>query len=157
MRTLNFDFNALEEICQKEPDVKGIIVQNTLGNPIDIKKLERLAKEHNLIIIEDLAHATGVKYPDGREVGTVGAATVLSFGKDKSIDTTSGGAVILRNPVNNVVEAPSKTPKISDTLRNRYYPLLGAICRGLSYVHLGGTLMRLFVKIHWVEKSADNK
>ena len=136
---------------------KGIIIQNSLGNPVNIEAVEKFAKKHNLIIIEDLAHSAGVKYADGREAGTVGAATILSFGKDKSIDTISGGAVILRKAIKNSIKTPSKMPRISDTLRARFYPLFGAICRGLSYVHLGGPLMRLLVKIHFVEKSADNK
>ena len=155
--TLNFDFNYLEKLCQNQPKIKGIIVQNTLGNPIDFKKLETFAAKYNLTIIEDLAHSTGAKYPDGREVGTVGAATILSFGKDKSIDTISGGALILRKPHDTKISAPVKSPKVSDTLRSRLYPTFGAMCRGLSYVHLGGALMRLLVKIHWVEKSADNR
>ena len=35
--------------------------------------------------------------------------------------------------------------------------MFGAMSRGLTYVGLGGALMRGLVKIHWVEKSADNK
>ena len=134
-------------------DIKGIIIQNSLGNPVDIGAVEKFARKHSLIIIEDLAHSVGVKYADGREAGTVGSATILSFGKDKAIDTISGGALILRK----AIKAPSKRPRVSDTLRSRFYPLFGAICRGLSYIHLGGPLMRLLVKIHFVEKSADNK
>ncbi len=137
--------------------IRGIIIQNSLGNPVDIVKIEKFAKEHNLTIIEDLAHCAGVKYPDGREVGTVGAATALSFGKDKSIDTISGGAVILRAPSVLTKTLPYKRPRPSDHLRARFYPLFGAMCRGLSYIHLGGAFMRLLVKIHWVERSADNK
>ncbi len=136
---------------------KGIIVQNTLGNPVDIVVIEKFAKEHGLKIIEDLAHCAGVKYPDGREAGTVGIAAALSFGKDKSIDTISGGAVVFRYPYKNLIEAPFQTPKLSDHLRARWYPTFGAISRRLSAVHLGGALMRFLVAIHWVEKSADNK
>ena len=137
--------------------IRGIIVQNTLGNPVDMGEIEKFAEKNNLVIIEDLAHSAGVKYPDGREAGTVGAAAVFSFGKDKSVDTISGGAVVLRHPCKNTIKAPSKTPKPSDVLRARFYPMFGAICRGLSYVHLGGALMRGLVKIHWVERSADNR
>ena len=138
-------------------DIKGIIIQNSLGNPVDIGAVEKFARKHSLIIIEDLAHSVGVKYADGREAGTVGSATILSFGKDTAIDTISGGALILRKAIKNSIKAPSKRPRVSDTLRSRFYPLFGAICRGLSYIHLGGPLMRLLVKIHFVEKSADNK
>ena len=136
---------------------KGIIVQNSLGNPVDIKAIEKFAKEHNLKIVEDLAHCTGVKYKDGRECGTVGVATALSFGKDKSIDTISGGAVVFRAPVLNVVRSPVNAPQASCHLRARFYPLFGAISRCLSHLHLGGVFMRGLVKIHWVEKSADNR
>ena len=140
-----------------QSSIKGIIIQNTLGHPTNIVAIEKFATEHNLIIIEDLAHCAGVKYPDGREVGTVGAATALSFGKDKSIDTVSGGAVIFRHPYKNRIEAPFRTPKLSDHLRARFYPTFGAICRVLAHIHLGGALMRFLVRIHWVEKSADSK
>ena len=160
---LNFSTKSLEEAILQGKDsragatVKGVIIQNSLGNPVDITAVEKFAKKYNLVMIEDLAHCAGMKYPDGREAGTVGAAAVLSFGKDKSIDTISGGAVVLRDLFNTVIEAPSKLPKISDTLRARFYPLFGAISRVLSYVHLGGVWMRMLVKIHWVEKSADNR
>lgn len=135
---------------------KGIIIQNSLGNPVDIKMVEAFAKKHELLIIEDLAHCAGIKYADGREAGTVGAATALSFGKDKSIDTTSGGAVVFRKAVEKEIVL-TKNPKLSDNLRARWYPTLAGWCRGLARVHLCGALMRLFVKLHFVEKSADNK
>ena len=161
--SLNFDTDTLERAISAasatNPDtnIRGMVVQNSLGNPADIVAIEKFAKQHNLIIIEDLAHCVGTKYPDGREVGTVGAASALSFGKDKAIDTISGGAVVLRDPCNAAIKAPSKLPKISDTLRARFYPLFGAISRALSHVCLGGAWMRVLVKIHWVERSADNK
>ena len=139
------------------PCVRGIIVQNTLGNPANIRAITKFAKEHELTIIEDLAHCAGVKYTDKRETGTVGAACVLSFGKDKSIDTISGGAVVFREPKKHDIKAPSNHPKLSDHLRARFYPMFGGMCRGLTYIGIGGAVMRGLVKIHWVERSADNK
>ena len=156
---LNFTVSTLEKASKAEPagTIKGIIVQNSLGNPVDIVAIEKFAKKRNLTLIEDLAHCAGLKYSDGREAGTVGAATALSFGKDKSIDTISGGAVILRYPCKHTIQAPSKLPHVSDTLRARFYPVIGALARTLTYVHLGGALMRGMVKMHFVQKSADNK
>ena len=176
---LNFNTDTLKKVINSR--VKGIIVQNTLGNPVDIKAIEKFAKEHDLLIIEDLAHCAGVHYIDGREAGTVGVATALSFGKDKSIDTTSGGAVVLRDAVFTKLEGirslarrgqareprgdgserrgprVGKNASLCDSLRARWYPTLAGWCRGLARVHLCGALMRLFVKLHFVEKSADNK
>ncbi len=153
-KDLNFDKKSLEKAAG---EARGIIVQNSLGYPADINLVEKLAKKHKLVIIEDLAHSAGLKYPDGREAGTVGAATALSFGKDKAIDTVSGGAVILREEAKHEVAAPRKRATISDTLRARFYPFFGAMCRWLAPVHLGGPLMRCLLKIHWVERSADNR
>lgn len=156
---LNFNIDTLSEGMKSvnSRHARGIIIQNSLGNPVDIKKVEKFAKEHDLTIIEDLAHCTGVKYADGRECGTVGAAVAFSFGKDKMVDTISGGAVVFREELSHEIKAPVKAPRLSDHLRAKFYPLFGSICRGLSYVHLGGLLMRGLVKIHWVEKSADNR
>ncbi|MDO4612324.1 MAG: aminotransferase class I/II-fold pyridoxal phosphate-dependent enzyme [Candidatus Saccharibacteria bacterium] len=170
--SLNFNAKTLEK-CLERGEAKGIIVQNTLGNPVNIAEVKKFAKKNGLIIIEDLAHSAGVKYASGEEAGTVGAATVLSFGKEKAIDTISGGAVILRDfkmingarfkiPRNArktwVQELrPTKKCRKSDSLRARYYPLFGKIYRGLSYVKLNGIFMRILLKIHWVEKSADNR
>ena len=168
-KNLNFNINTLEKLwtAMAAPSPppgaspvhvpRGIIVQNSLGNTIDMEEMEKFAKKHDLTIIEDLAHSAGMKYPDGRECGTVGAAAVLSFGKDKSINTITGGAVILREPVKHGIKAPFKSPRTSEVMRARFYPLLAAMCRGLNYVRLGGVLMRFLIATHQVEKSADSK
>jgi dTDP-4-amino-4,6-dideoxygalactose transaminase len=155
-KDLNYDYDSCEKAA-KDHNVRAIIIQNTLGHPADVARIEKIARKHHLIIIEDLAHCTGIRYADGREAGTVGAATALSFGKDKMIDTVNGGAVIFRAPTEHKVTIPTQRARASDTLRARFYPLLAGLCRGLTGIHLGGLLMKLFLKIHWVEKSADNR
>lgn len=155
--SLNFNVGTLTDALSRGSRVRGIIVQNTLGNPVNMVETEQFANKNNLMIIEDLAHCTGVKYPDGREAGTVGVATVLSFGKDKSIDTTSGGAVIFRRAPRIERLSPQTPPRPSDVARARFYPMLSAMIRGLNHIHLGGAFQRLLLKIHWMEKSADNK
>lgn len=159
--TLNFDAATLEQpwkgAAVHANRIKGIIVQNSLGNPVDIEMVEKFAKRHGLTIFEDLAHSAGVRYPDGREIGTVGVAAALSFGKDKMVNAISGGAVIFRETPKYEIEAPLKRPKLSDHLRARFYPMFCSMCRGLNGIHLGGIIMRILIKIHWVERSADNK
>lgn len=153
-KDLNFTAETLEKAWQEDPEkIKGVVIQNSFGNPVDIRAILKFAQLHRLKIIEDMAHCVGVKYANGYEAGTVGSAAAFSFGKDKSIDTISGGAVVLKRPV----AKPNLSPRLSDSLRARYYPLFGAICRKLSYIHLNGAFMSFLLKIHWVEKSADNK
>lgn len=161
-KDLNFNINTLEQLWANPAThdgspICGIIIQNTLGNPVDIKAIERFAGKHGLIIIEDLAHCAGLEYADGREAGTIGAAAVLSFGKDKSIDTTSGGAVVLRHHYMREIKIPDEPAHKSDCLRERFYPLFGSWCRRLTRIHLGGILMKFLLKVHFVERSADNK
>lgn len=160
-KTLNFNEKTLnvfwEGAAVHANRIKGIIVQNSLGNPVDMEKIERFARKRGLTIIEDLAHSAGLRYPDGREAGTVGVAAALSFGKDKSINSISGGAVILRKTPIHEIEAPVKVPKLSDHLKARFYPFFCGMCKGLNKIHLGGVMMRFLIKIHWVERSADNR
>ena len=152
---LHYDAKILTELIKKHPDIKAIIIQNTLGNPVDIAEIEKVTNKHNIAIIEDLAHCTGVFYPDGREAGTVGIAAALSFGKGKSIDTITGGAVVLNKNLPKM-EARKNPPKLSSTLRARWYPIFGAIGRFLTPVHLSKYWFGCLIKIHFIERSADS-
>ena len=153
--TLHYDLRTLKKALKAHPRTKAIVVQNTFGIPVDITPIEKVCKKLRLQIIEDLAHCAGVRYPDGREVGTVGVAAALSFGKGKSIDTTSGGAVVLRT--RKLPYQPTKEPPLSDRLRDRWYPFFGVLTRALYRIKLGKYFMALLVKIHFVQRSADAK
>ena len=153
--TLNFTKDTINKVMDE--DVKAIIVQNTLGIPAPIKDIEKIAKKNHLKLIEDLAHCVGMKYEDGREAGQVGDAVAFSFGKDKVVDTISGGALILRDPLSSGIKAPKKLPKFSDTFRARFYPLFGGIYRGLKHVGLATPWMAMLLKLRMVQRSADNK
>lgn len=149
---LEYDYKNLDktaEVCYN-----GIIVvQNTLGQSWDMQKIEEIAEKYHLAIVEDLAHSAGRFYSDGREMGTVGQAVALSFGKGKAIDTTNGGAVILRNQ--SKPDQPQKLPTLAERSRDRWYPVLAGICRGTWRIGLGKLLMTTFVKLGWVKRSAD--
>ena len=153
LETLNFTPDSIKKALTK--DTRGIMVQNNLGNMINIDEIEKIAKKNNLIILEDLAHCTGKYYSDGREAGTVGQIAIFTFGKDKTIDVVNGGAVAFRSGGIEDLKEPTLRPPFSEVLRARLYPTLGAICRGLSYVRLGGVFMRFLLKIGLVKKSAD--
>jgi dTDP-4-amino-4,6-dideoxygalactose transaminase len=79
------------------PRSKVIIIQHTFGQPADLTPLLDLAKQHQLIVIEDCAHALGARYQN-RLVGTFGDAAIFSFGRDKVISSVYGGAVLVSNP-----------------------------------------------------------
>ena len=154
-KTLHYSKKELEKALEKHPKVKAVIVQNNLGIPADIEGIEKVCKNHNILLIEDLAHSAGIKYKDGREAGTVGDAAILSFGKGKSIDTIAGGALVLRKEIKGKLRQPKNAPRLADSLRARFYPLFGGIMRGLA----GAGLMKYFtsalLKLGFIQRSAD--
>ena len=74
---------------------KLLIPVHFAGLPCEMDKISKIAKEHNLHVIEDAAHAIGSQYPDGSYVGNCKYSdmTVFSFHPVKTITTGEGGAV----------------------------------------------------------------
>jgi dTDP-4-amino-4,6-dideoxygalactose transaminase len=58
----------------------------------NVDEFERIAKEHNLVVIYDAAHTFGVKYK-GRGIGSYGDISCFSFHATKVFNTIEGGAV----------------------------------------------------------------
>ena len=56
-----------------------------------------LARQHNLKVIEDAAHALPASY-HGKKVGTIGDITCFSFYATKTITTGEGGMATTENP-----------------------------------------------------------
>ena len=71
---------------------KAIIPVDYCGQPADLDEIAALAAEHDLIVIEDAAHALGATYR-GRRVGSIGHLTTFSFHPVKHITTGEGGMV----------------------------------------------------------------
>ncbi len=161
----NYSAASLEALKKKNEKLKVFILQNTFGLPVNIESFLKVKEKYHLLLLEDLAHSVGRFYETSSgekiEIGTVGDATCLSFGKGKAIDTILGGAVILRNPDLSLAKIVKKslllkTP-VSDSLRAAAYPLLAAIARGFAHLHLEKYWLGLLLKLKWIERSADTK
>lgn len=128
--TLNFSASTLKRALQKYPGIKAVIAQNTLGYPCDIQGIAKICQDHNLALIEDLAHSVGATYANGQEAGTLGDLTVLSFSQDKIIDAISGGALVIRNKTYLPQILPYLLPvSLRQQLRDRFYPLFTYLIR----------------------------
>ena len=77
------------------PRTKAIMIAHTLGNPFDLNKVIELAKRHNLWIIEDNCDALGGTY-NGKNLGSFGDLSTLSFYPAHHITTGEGGAVLTK-------------------------------------------------------------
>ena len=71
---------------------KAIISVDYAGHPVDLDTILELAKEKNLIVIEDACHALGARHRE-RPVGGICDMTVFSFHPVKHITTGEGGMV----------------------------------------------------------------
>jgi perosamine synthetase len=82
-----------ESIREKITDkTKAIMVVHWAGYPCDMDEIQLIADEHNLIVIEDAAHAFGSWYKD-RPIGSISDYTCFSFQAIKMLTTGDGGAV----------------------------------------------------------------
>lgn len=142
----------LEAACQRH-DISAVVLQHMLGIPADITGIAALADRYNFTIIEDLAHSAGAHYDDGREVGTVSQYTVLSFGRDKALDTVNGGALIVRSGSKLGVE-PTVEVGLLQQIRDRIYPLITWLTRAL-YPIGGRYIMAVAIRTGVVKRSAD--
>ena len=75
---------------------KALMVVHLLGNPCAMKEISKIAKEHNLWLIEDSCEAHGAKYY-GKHVGTFGDLSTFSFFASHHITTMEGGMVVTNN------------------------------------------------------------
>jgi UDP-4-amino-4,6-dideoxy-N-acetyl-beta-L-altrosamine transaminase len=71
---------------------KAIIPVHFGGQPCEMGKIMKIAKDNNLLVIEDAAHAISAEY-EGRKIGTIGDATCFSFYPTKNMTTGEGGMV----------------------------------------------------------------
>ena len=74
-------------------NTKAIIPVHYTGQPCDMDKIMDIAKRHNLIVIQDAAHALGADYK-GKKIGSFGDMTTFSFHPVKHITTGEGGMIM---------------------------------------------------------------
>ena len=81
------------EIAKKiTPKTKAIIPVHFAGYPCKMDEIMQLARENELFVLEDAAHATETKYRD-KKVGSIGDITAFSFYVTKNVVTAEGGMV----------------------------------------------------------------
>jgi len=78
------------------PKTRAIVMAHTLGVPFDLDTVMRLAKEHNLWVVEDNCDALGSRYR-GKLTGTFGDLSTVSFYPAHHITMGEGGAVLTGN------------------------------------------------------------
>jgi dTDP-4-amino-4,6-dideoxygalactose transaminase len=93
-KTLNMDASKIEAAITAK--TKAITVVHYGGLPCDMTEINKIAKAHNLQVIEDAAHALGAKYNE-ISIGSISDFTVFSFQAIKHLTTGDGGYLSIKN------------------------------------------------------------
>jgi perosamine synthetase len=103
----NIDTTLIEQYIT--PRTRAILAVDVFGYPAQWDKLEKLAKNYHLNLIEDSAEAIGSEYLS-RRCGSFGDAAVFAFYPNKQITTGEGGVVLTGN---------DKTADLCRAMRNQ--------------------------------------
>jgi len=89
-KTYNIDPASIRaHITEK---TKAVVAVDFTGQAVELEEIRAICKEHNLILIEDAAHAIGTKY-NGKPVGSIADMTTFSFHPVKTVTSGEGGAI----------------------------------------------------------------
>ncbi len=92
--TMNINPDLIEKAITEK--TKAIVPVHFAGRPCNMDAIMDIAKKHNLLVIEDAAHAVETMYK-GKKVGNIGDLTCFSFYVTKNIITGEGGMVTTNN------------------------------------------------------------
>lgn len=88
-------YNMTAELVAEKitPKTKAIVPVHLYGHVVDMDPIMELAKQHNLMVLEDASHAHGGYYK-GRRVGSLGHAAAFSFYPSKNMGAYGDGGII---------------------------------------------------------------
>ena len=144
---------------------KAIIPVHIYGQVCNIEEISDVARDNNLKIIEDCAHAVGTFY-NSKHVGTIGETGCFSFYPTKNMTTAEGGMVITNSKKVADSVRQLRSHGMTKSLKDRYskgYPWIFDIKEpGYNYrldeirAALGISQLKRIKKINELRKNAAN-
>jgi len=92
--TLNIDASLIEKKITSK--TRAIVPVHIFGRPADMDAIQKLAKKHNLRVVEDCAQAFGSSI-NGKRAGSFGDAGCFSFYPSKNLGAYGDGGIITLN------------------------------------------------------------
>lgn len=93
-KTFNIDPDKIKKSVSAR--TRAIMPVHLYGQPADMDAINKLAKDYNLQVIEDMAQALGAKYK-GKQVGVFGDTACISFYVTKNLSALGDAGMILTN------------------------------------------------------------
>ena len=78
------------------PHTRMVVPVHIAGWPVEMQAIMRLARQHELVVLEDAAHGFGGRYR-GRALGTIGHFGAYSFHEVKNINALGEGGILVTN------------------------------------------------------------
>ncbi|HOV92565.1 MAG TPA: DegT/DnrJ/EryC1/StrS family aminotransferase [Candidatus Kapabacteria bacterium] len=149
--TFNIDPSKIDaKITNK---TKALIPVHLFGQSAEMSEIVRIAKKHNIAIIEDAAQALGTQYKDQKFVGTIGDFGCFSFYPSKNLGAFGDGGLITTND-------PDMAAKLKQ-MRNHgmnpkyYHKFIGGNFR-LDAIQAGILNVKLNYLDAWHQNRRDN-
>jgi dTDP-4-amino-4,6-dideoxygalactose transaminase len=163
--TYSFDYNKLKSYVSKK--TRALLIQHTFGlRPLYQSKIINLASKYNLTIIEDLSHGffhyqlPRVFLPQLKK-GNLNYYLLLSFGRNKSISSVFGGAVVSFNKKTDqqLKKISARLPKLSysTTIKLLLYKPIVFIIKMTYSLYIGRMFHFLFSRLNFLIPEITNK
>ncbi len=148
--TYNIDVEKIEEVITDR--TKAIMPVHLYGQPADMDAINRIAKKHKLLVIEDACQAHGAKYK-GKPAGSMGDAAAFSFYPGKNLGAYGDGGMVVTN-----------NTKVADGLRllrdygqkEKYHHLIKGYNRRLDTLQAAVLRTKLGYLNEWNESRRKN-
>jgi dTDP-4-amino-4,6-dideoxygalactose transaminase len=132
--TFNIDPSKIQDSITK--NTSAILGVHVFGNPCEIKKIKRIAKQNNLKVVYDAAHAFDVQYK-GQSILNYGDISTLSFHATKLFHTIEGGALIINDDslvekarylINFGIKTPEEIPELGTNAKMNEFEAAMGLC-----------------------------
>jgi len=156
----SFSINPIDLQKKLSKKSKVLILQHTFGiRPSQKEKILFLSKQHNLVLIEDIAHGINSKSKSENAKVLKDHYFLLSFGRSKSLSSVFGGAIVSKNKeisqkLNNLDLA---YPSYSLIFKLLLYKPIAFIIKRTYNIYLGKLLHFLAQKINLLTKEITEK
>lgn len=132
--TLNIDTKNIEKLITK--NTSAIVPVHVFGNACNVEGIDRIAKNHNLKVIYDAAHAFDIRYKS-ESILNYGDISTLSFHATKLFHTIEGGALIINDDklvekarylINFGIQGPESIPELGINAKMNEFEAAMGLC-----------------------------
>ncbi|MDD4307681.1 MAG: DegT/DnrJ/EryC1/StrS family aminotransferase [Thermoplasmata archaeon] len=148
-KTFNIDPDDVRKLITKK--TKAILPVHLFGLACDVKALQEICDEHDIVMVEDACQSHGAKW-NGKGVGTFGTTAAFSFYPTKNMTTGEGGAVTTMD---------DKTAELVKLIRNqgqvsRYQCVMIGYNYRMTDIHAAIGLVQMKKLPKWTETRQKN-